>query len=167
MGPEEVLLTGGRAVAETDHLWVERLGERDLACVAAREGRRDLPCDPIAQLPGFLRANPGQEVREEPSADTPCHADGWRRCCGGAVQPPVDVQLLVDRGAVWTQRGGLSQERGLHRGQDLAAERTASDRVERNRGSGLTDCGRQLLTKIGVGGVHDVGGADRSEDFLL
>ena len=48
MGPEEVLLTGGRAVAATDHLRVERLSQRDLARVAAGEGRRDLSCDPIA-----------------------------------------------------------------------------------------------------------------------
>jgi hypothetical protein len=81
----------------------------------------------------------------------------WR-----TVQPTVDVQLLVDRGAVQAPGRRLTDECGLHRGQDLTAERTASDRVEREGGSGLTDRGCHLVTKLGVGGVHDVGVADRS-----
>src|SRR2546426_22631 len=116
---EEVLLAGGRTVVAPDHLRFERLSERDLARVGAGEGRRDLACYAIAQPPRFLWADAGQVVRKKPAAYTPCHADGrWRRR-GGPVEPAIDVQLLVDRGAIRALWGRLGDESGLHRGQDL------------------------------------------------
>ena len=68
---------------------------------------------------------------------------------------PTDGGVVVADRSSRAPRGRLGDQRGLHRGEDLTAERATTDRVEREGGSGLADRGRQLLTKVGVGGVHD------------
>src|SRR5262249_57801754 len=71
---DQVLLAGGLLAVDGDLVDLERLGERDLLRVGARERGLDLRRDPLAQPLGGLETDLLQEGGEQPAADASGHA---------------------------------------------------------------------------------------------
>src|SRR5215831_6278130 len=133
---DQIFLARGLLAVDRDLLDLQRAGKRDLFRVGACERGLDLGRNPLAQLLGGLGPDLLHEGGEQPAADAPGHAEGTVELGRPAVEPAVDVYLLV-RGrsvAAVFLRGPV--QRGLHRGEDLSRELPAADRVERDRGAG-------------------------------
>src|SRR5499433_434622 len=92
---DQIFLARGLLAVDRDLLDLQRAGKRDLFRVGACERGLDLGRNPLAQLLGGLGPDLLHEGGEQPAADAPGHAEGTVELGRPAVEPAVDVYLLV------------------------------------------------------------------------
>src|SRR5262245_42159297 len=143
--PDQHLLARRLPAVGRDRLEPQGPGQRQLARVAAGEGGLELADDARAQLLARLGTDPLQKEREQPAAEAPGHAVGPVEDRGRAVEPAVDVDLLVGAAAVAAEAGRRAARRELHAAQDLVRESSAAGGVEAQRRARLDQRVDQIL----------------------
>src|SRR5262245_12125186 len=145
----------------------ERLGERNLLRIVARERRLDLGGHALAK---FLRRRGTdflQERPQQPAADGPREAEPALEDYRARVEYAVDVDLLQRRRAIAAVFLRRTHDRRFHRVQDLADELAAADRIERDRRAGGGERLGELVGERWLARVADVRCAERPEQVLL
>src|SRR6202022_12390 len=103
-----------RAVAvHRDVLEIQGFEQRYLAGVGAREGGFQFCGNALLEPLRGGGAELLQEGSDQPAADSPGHAEIAVEFDRPLAQTPIDIDLLMRRGAVPAVLRGLSQEGGL------------------------------------------------------
>ena len=104
---------------------------------------------------------------EQPAADAPIETETAAKDGFAGIETAVNINLLVDGGAVDAEFRAAHGRCFFHRGQDIASHLAAANCVEAQCRAGFSERRDQLVHEIIFGAVDHMGQANVGEDFLL
>src|SRR4029077_5861828 len=124
---DQIFMSGRGLAVDRDGLEVEGFDQRYLGGIAAGEGGFQFGCNALLQSLRGSESDLLQEGGDQPAADPPRHAEIAVEFDRTLPQTPIDIALLVGRGAVSAVLRGLFEEGCLHARQNLTGELAAAD----------------------------------------
>src|SRR6185369_5151972 len=143
---DQILLAGRAFVVDGDVVELNRLEQRNLPGIMTDKCSLQFGRDPFLQFLRLVRPDLGAEREYQPAADAIRHAERAAELRRSWVETAVDVDLLVDRGAVAAIGCRPAIDRGFHAEENSSRERASTHRVEGQGRAG----GHQRLCQIVV-----------------